>query len=1091
MCYEKVLEYMEAGELKWRSPPPTESPTLEVEQTRQIFIQVILGLEYYGKVKISDFGVSQFSYALRLQSAGANAIRTSSPSPRRPPVHQDSTEDPSQQSPGGGGGGGVEEDVLMDESDLCKTAGSPAFFAPELCYQGGGSSGGMGSFPSFGGSSLPSPTTFGGAAEEMFMGGGVPSSAPMSSGMMLAVPPSDSVGSGVGTPQRAPSSASASSSSHSHSHGHQQPPPPAQQQPPKERSNRPKFLPSRQHSSNSTKTAPITIPTSPSTPTTGVASPTTAPTGGNNPPPVTAAIDIWALGVTLYCLLFGKPPFNAPTEFMLYKIIPNEDFVVPDRMGKDQKKTGGRWGARDARRRRARKGSVATTAGGGGGVAGMLAMNGRSNSMGTGGVKEDGGAGKDKEDEQEGYEVVEILERLLEKDPTKRITLHDLKRMPWVLRGIPDPELWLIETDPRKEEMVVVQQEDVEGVFRKAKLKDKLKKFKEKTKTTMGLLGRLRSRSTSSVNVLGGGPGSVVSSAASEVSTSTAHTDNTSRSGGGYSTPTAAAAGTPNKSGLGIKKGFRTSTPAQPRTLPGSSSVKGKSREASPVRSPLGRWAPFGGSSTSTNRQGSMETPRSRSPAIVGSFANDASALTPDMPGAPFFGEPDDMGGSSGGDRTVRSPAHSNNSVQTPKPRRQSTNALLSPLSAEDSSSMGHVRRVSSLSVSTDASTARTAPVDAEELSAELRRNKSEMDNSSHHSHSYGRHLAVEDTKSEPGVAEKVTRKTSWIRFVRRKTPTATPLTAITAPTPTPTTTPASNPVGTPTTPRNPMERPGNRRSVTELDKEKADPTVRYRPSNEVFTDDSSVGARSYASLSPGLNRDVPLPPRRLRDRSKQRWHDTDEDEHDDGHLTDDTRVSFSFSDDESELGEYGEGNLDMMIGAGGFVPIRNRGLGWEPLYPNTNPTSWQGSSGASSPAHSPLGSAHHSSAAMSNTSGPSSPRQGTSNLSLDVISSLTAYNSGPFHHQPTAPGQTSPLAYQSFSPRDTDNQRGSLSEDIEERDGEDDHDDDDDDDDDEEDSFLEVRKKSHGAGTNSSGPGSDRARSPESDRRPGPRLSR
>lgn len=135
------------------------------------------------------------------------------------------------------------------------------------------------------------------------------------------------------------------------------------------------------------------------------------------------------------------------------------------------------------------------------------------------------------------------------------------------------------------------------------------------------------------------------------------------------------------------------------------------------------------------------------------------------------------------------------------------------------------------------------------------------------------------------------------------------------------------------------MERPGNRWSVTELG--------RYRPRNDVFTDDSSVGARSCASLSFGLNRDVPLPSRRLRDRSKQRWHDTDEDEHDDGRLTDDTRVSFSFSDDESELGEYGEGNLDMMIGAGGSVPIRNRGLGWEPLYPNTNPTSSQGSSGA------------------------------------------------------------------------------------------------------------------------------------------------
>lgn len=41
-----VLEYMEGGEVKWRTQPPDEFPTLEVEQIRKIFRQVILGLEY-------------------------------------------------------------------------------------------------------------------------------------------------------------------------------------------------------------------------------------------------------------------------------------------------------------------------------------------------------------------------------------------------------------------------------------------------------------------------------------------------------------------------------------------------------------------------------------------------------------------------------------------------------------------------------------------------------------------------------------------------------------------------------------------------------------------------------------------------------------------------------------------------------------------------------------------------------------------------------------------------------------------------------------------------------------------------------------
>ncbi|KIY53965.1 kinase-like protein [Fistulina hepatica ATCC 64428] len=45
-------------------------------------------------------------------------------------------------------------------------------------------------------------------------------------------------------------------------------------------------------------------------------------------PPITKAIDVWALGVTFYCLLFGKTPFNVSSnsnthsrhsEYILYK----------------------------------------------------------------------------------------------------------------------------------------------------------------------------------------------------------------------------------------------------------------------------------------------------------------------------------------------------------------------------------------------------------------------------------------------------------------------------------------------------------------------------------------------------------------------------------------------------------------------------------------------------------------------------------------------------------------------------------------------------------------------------------------------------
>lgn len=49
------------------------------------------------------------------------------------------------------------------------------------------------------------------------------------------------------------------------------------------------------------------------------------------PPPNGAAIDIWAMGVTLFCLLFGRVPFVGQSEYDLFQVISKQPYNISNK----------------------------------------------------------------------------------------------------------------------------------------------------------------------------------------------------------------------------------------------------------------------------------------------------------------------------------------------------------------------------------------------------------------------------------------------------------------------------------------------------------------------------------------------------------------------------------------------------------------------------------------------------------------------------------------------------------------------------------------------------------------------------------------
>ncbi|MCJ1467757.1 hypothetical protein MMC07_006382 [Pseudocyphellaria aurata] len=122
-------------------------------------------------------------------------------------------------------------------------------------------------------------------------------------------------------------------------------------------------------------------------------------------PLITGQIDVWALGVTLFAMIFGRLPFVDVNEFAMYEKIARETVFIP-----------------------------------------RLRLKGVEDALMSNNVNKRTDDVLEYEEIDE--ELRDLLQQLLDKQPTQRITIKDVKRHPWVLRGISDQSTWLNETDP-------------------------------------------------------------------------------------------------------------------------------------------------------------------------------------------------------------------------------------------------------------------------------------------------------------------------------------------------------------------------------------------------------------------------------------------------------------------------------------------------------------------------------------------------------------------------------------------------------------------------------------------------------------------
>jgi serine/threonine protein kinase len=215
-----------------------------------------------------------------------------------------------------------------------------------------------------------------------------------------------------------------------------------------------------------------------------------------SPPKITAAIDLWALGITLYAMIYGRLPFYTNDQKGLYQVICNDPVFLPKFRLKPVQYV-------EPPKR---------------------LLNPKHSAQPQDASPVD--HGKRLPDAYELEEVPEsvrnLIAALLTKDPSMRMTIENAKKHPWVVEDIENPGQWIAGTNPRAQgkSKIVVDEKDVShGVVKRSLVERAISNV---SRIAGNLMGRRESRkratssttsasaSTESITPTSGSSGSTV-----------------------------------------------------------------------------------------------------------------------------------------------------------------------------------------------------------------------------------------------------------------------------------------------------------------------------------------------------------------------------------------------------------------------------------------------------------------------------------------------------------------------------------------------------------------------------------------------------